>query len=772
MNMKNYNLIDINGTQLTDQEKFVLEQVENGDIADLVLQYGPDYRFRKIRAKFLEKLLIDEFEDITINKKRIQIVNAIIIGSLDLVSAEVSYLVLLGGCIFLENVIFHDAYFKKHLFLSGSFFIEDADFHRIRVDGNLFIRDAIFYGLVNLSGAHINRIFDANRAKFLGDEANFNSMTINDNAFFRGTFFNPTLDLSHTKIKGNLDFGPEKTNDKLQCSIFEKSATFFKAKIQKNFSGDLVQFIGTTSKGDFHGVEVEEDFVFRGAIFQGPVDFSFLKIKGSFAIENYNEYNTIQKTLFANMFDLSGSRIGKNLIGDYSRFSSKDSIPNFLGLKVEQTFSFVNAIFWGGAEFGYLEIGKQIILEQTIFLNRSKGVGFNSTKIVDSAFLNKAVFLGDVDFSFMRIGRQFNLDGSKFLNETALIKFNNIIIGDMISLIDSFFLHKVDLNYAVIKNRLNIMNAIFLNKEELSLNNISIKGDLICIDNIYNGGLSFTYANLHNFILRGKCHLSKCNFQGARIHGVFRIEGVIIDKFEASYFEVEGPSCFKKVRYENVVDLRDSSFQQLYLIDITWPKNRDAVWMDGLTYMAISTKEDQEEAEDWRKTLALLDNSRFNMQNYLQLESYFRRCGFEKRANKIFITGKRRNWRQREWWSLGKWFTLIFWDCLAGYGRKPWQILYLIVPLVALGAWLFPPEFASIFLESHKYINEMILSYPWLIKIFLSMDRFLPGVDLGLAKDWQPANICLLTWLYWYVLKIFGWITIPIALAAIYTRIK
>jgi hypothetical protein len=111
---------------------------------------------------------------------------------------------------------------------------------------------------------------------------------------------------------------------------------------------------------------------------------------------------------------------------------------------------------------------------------------------------------------------------------------------------------------------------------------------------------------------------------------------------------------------------------------------------------------------------------------------------------------------------------------LTGYGRKPWKVLWVIVPTVVFGAWLFPPEFTAKFTESHSWLRDMTASYPWIIKFLLSLDRFLPGVDLGVAKEWSPSStgICLLAFAYWYFLKLIGWITIPIALAAIYTRIK
>jgi hypothetical protein len=48
------------------------------------------------------------------------------------------------------------------------------------------------------------------------------------------------------------------------------------------------------------------------------------------------------------------------------------------------------------------------------------------------------------------------------------------------------------------------------------------------------------------------------------------------------------------------------------------------------------------------------------------------------------------------------------------------------------------------------------------VRILLSLDEFLPGVDLGLAKLWQISRISFPTLLYYHFHKIAGWILIPV----------
>jgi len=57
-----------------------------------------------------------------------------------------------------------------------------------------------------------------------------------------------------------------------------------------------------------------------------------------------------------------------------------------------------------------------------------------------------------------------------------------------------------------------------------------------------------------------------------------------------------------------------------------------------------------------------------------------------------------------------------------------------------------------------------------MVRGLLSLDGFLPGLNLGLARLWQLNKISYPTLLYYHFHKITGWILIPIGLAAIYSQ--
>ena len=59
-----------------------------------------------------------------------------------------------------------------------------------------------------------------------------------------------------------------------------------------------------------------------------------------------------------------------------------------------------------------------------------------------------------------------------------------------------------------------------------------------------------------------------------------------------------------------------------------------------------------------------------------------------------------------------------------------------------------------------------------MVRLLISIDLFLPAVDLGLAKELQISNLKFSQLLYFHVHKVAGWILILIGLAAITTKLK
>jgi hypothetical protein len=823
--MGKYNHISIDGIPLTEQERFVLEQAEKGEPADLKARFGEAEENRSLRARYLVELLSGELMGVVVHRRGIMIGNAVVSDPLDLQDAEVSLKVGLKGFTFQGPVTCQDACFKKHLNLSGSKFSGIVDCQRLVVEGSLFTEGTTFEGPVDLSGSQIRGLLWAVKAKFIDpgskanfnglkvgqnaffvevefhgavefrgaeiggqmamqgarflgmgkdQEADFNSLKVGESAFFDGSEFHLSADFSGLKVEKSCSLLPWLHENKEKPTIFRHSVTFAGSDVRGQFQAENTKFQGKGKKVNFNGLKVGQDVYFKNAEFQGPVDFVSANVERSFTFESVH---------------CNGQGI--------------DNLVSFNGIKVNQDAFFHNSFFYGPVVFVGADIGRQFSAKEAQFIGEDEEnqASFNAMKVGQNAFFDHTLFKWQVDFSGMHIGRQFSADGAQFnypdspaifhrlkVEQDAYFRgasFQGGAVFTMISIWGSLYLDplpeidglkrtkvggSVNFGGGSIGGQFLADSSCFGEKGDDSLanfNGLSVGQEMFFKGTIFEGRVHICYAHLLDVILEGNPAISEILLEDTRIGRKLEISKTTISKFHCKNLDVKGPATLREVNIPDEADFRYSSFQVLNLHDVNWPQNREKVFLEGLTYQAVS---DRDGEEGWWKLLDWVKGSRFNTQNYSQLEAYFSHCGHRGRADEVFISGKREAAKRLTWGK--KWLTRIFWGGLAGYGRKPWQVLYVILPLVALGTFLFAPEFTAKSLESYGWLNQMKPSHPWIIQFLLSLDRFLPGVDLGLAKEWSPVCVGLFSFVYWYFLKLAGWITIPIALAAIYTRIK
>jgi hypothetical protein len=694
--------------ECSEQEQWVLERLEQGEIADLKKQFGEAEEKRRLRAIFLEALLTDEIEEFKPRRQGIRITQAIMGEALNLENAEVVHIVGLDNFIFQEEVNFRDTRFHRYVFLNGSQFGKKADFHRMQVKLGLLCRKTVFRGPVDFGWTDIGGQFIATGAQFASQkhEANFNALKVGQSAFFDNAVF-----------QGPVDFGG--------------------AGIGGQFIANGVQFASQKHKTNFNGLKVGQDAFFRGAVFRGSVNCSGMLVKEGLHLTPLEESDRTYLTIFHKGANFGGTEIRRQLGAHSLRFLSESEPADFNGLKVGQLAFFDNAVFQGPVAFVTAAIGGQLSAKGAKFLNPEKEVSFGYLKVGQSAFFDNAVFQGPLSFVSVDIGEHFSVKGAQFQSqETAMF------VG------------------------LKVDKIAFFEGAEFA------------------GPVALKDAHLSDLLMGGN-PIPELDLERTRVERELKI-GIIEKKTEkkketeigivnARNLTVQGPTTLQNVTIKAEADFRDASFQQLNFTDVEWPVRKEGkarVWLDGIGFKALSTKKDPQEDENWNKILQWLSLARFNTQNYNRVDEYFQRCGLAPWAYKVFREGKKRGLSRRRWWEPGKYATRIFWGWLAGYGRKPARTLGLIIPLILIGAFLLEPQFAKDFSGTQSAFNAIVVDHDVFARCILSLDRFLPGVDLGLAKHWQPSHLGLWTWLYWYFLKIMGWITIPITLAAIYTKIK
>jgi uncharacterized protein YjbI with pentapeptide repeats len=508
---------------------------------------------------------------------------------------------------------------------------------------------------------------------------------------------------------------------------------------KKNLVVKQVMFDQTAN---FYRLHVGVDAFFGGTVFQGPVDFGGANIEGQFTLTG-------------------------------ARFSAQPQETNFNGLMVGQSLSLKKAVFAGGADFTRARIGGEFNAGGARF-EGSKRALFNGLKVGQHASLLQAVFQGPVDLGGAEIGGEFFADQAHFETKEHKVSFNGFKVGPRATFDGTVFQGPVDFSMATVAG-IFILNQVRFDNPEQKPNFFGLKvGQHAFIsDTTFRAGVSLVGTQFKNLMLNGSSETAlsykEVNLDGAQVDYSLIIGDLAVANLQAARLQVKGPAILKNLKISQKVDLRDSSLYSLKLIDVTWPAEEDQIWLEGLTYQALSAGEGP---RDWEKLLAWVRDSRFDTRNYSQLEAYFRHGGYQDRADEVYIQGKRREVMD-QWWRPDHLATLIFWDGLAGYGKKPSRAFWLSLIIVLVGTMFFDHRnFDPNFVGGWIWMLDGNVWRTAVVRFLLSLDEFLPGVDLGLAQLWQMSKISYPTLLYYHFQKISGWILVPIGLAAVFSQFR
>lgn len=486
---------------------------------------------------------------------------------------------------------------------------------------------------------------------------------------------------------------------------------------------------------NFYRLRVGVDAFFGETVFQGPADFGGANIEGQFTLAG-------------------------------ARFAAPSKEANFNGLTVGQSLSLKNAVFEGGADFTGAKIGGEMNAAGVHFA-ANKRAACNGIKVSQSASLLNAVFQGPVDLGGAEIGGEFYADQARFESKEGQVSFNGLKVGPKLSLDGTIFQGPVDFSMAAVAGLFIVHQARFAPKPNFF--GLKVEQHAFISESAFQAGVSLVGTQFKNLMLSGAAAGPEINLDAAQVDYSLIIADLQVDNLQATRLQVKGPAILKNLKISGKADLRDSSLFSLKLLDVNWPADAAQVWLEGLTYQALSAGEGP---QDWQILLTWLNHSRFDSRNYTQLATYFRQGGYQDRADEVYIQGRRREMME-QWWRPDHLATLIFWDGLAGYGRKPGRTFWLSLMIVMVGTLFFDHRnFDPSFLGGWSWLLNGNVWRTRVVRFFLSLDEFLPGVDLGLARLWQMSKISYPTLLYYHFHKISGWILVPIGLAAVYTQFK
>ncbi|MCK9374673.1 MAG: hypothetical protein M0P73_00835 [Syntrophobacterales bacterium] len=324
--------------QLTEPERWVLSQIEQGHPADLQ-GFGQETK-RRLRAAFLEKLLTNGFSNLRIPRQGVQISHAVIEGPLNLEYITIDHLLRLDDCTFPDAVTFKESHFKKDLSITNGKFLQPANFKGIKIDGSVFCNHTLFEAESVWRDAKISKELHADGAGFRSPtgKADFCGMEVGTSAFFKSAQFQgPVLfDLIH---------------------------------IGREFDAENAEFFSEAETANFNSMKVDQHALFTSTKFHGPVDFVL-------------------------------ARVGLQFCLDKAEFLNPVKVADFRNLKVGGTIFFRGAQFHGPVKFELADIGLNLRATGIKFLNQCQPQDFSKMKVGHKVFWDGALVCGNLDLSY------------------------------------------------------------------------------------------------------------------------------------------------------------------------------------------------------------------------------------------------------------------------------------------------------------------------------------------------------------------------------------
>ncbi len=530
----------------------------------------------------------------------------------------------------------------------------------------------------------------------------------------------------------------------------------------------LVKGFDSSSCPQYQGIQISH------AVIDEPLDLRNAEINYYTRLSQclFKQEVNCQNTYFKKPLDLSGSRF-------YAPVSFEE-------MKVDGDVNYNDAIFEKEVEWTAATIGGKFYAKRAEFCSKDKDAIFNGMKVNYTIYLTEAKFHGPVNFVVAATGRHLMADKAKFLNPKGLANFKSIKVGWGLNLNKSEFHGPVSFLSAEVNEEFRVQETKLLNNKRVNFSNLKVGQKFFFEPEAIRGDVNLSYGNYYDLEIgvskddKGNCKkitdISAINLEGAVIQRNLTLNCVNLSQLDASYLQVKGRAYFNQVAIKSSADFSNSALQNLLFEKVKWPEidkktKVRKVDLGELTYNRISfDKPDNKDyqQEDFEKIKDFVDASPFNTQSYIQVESFFKRIGKEAWANQIFMHMHNRELAEtKHWWDPSRWLEWFFWGVLAGYGRAPFRVFFVSLVLIIIGAYLYDP----LYLKQGKFATNGKISRSIIIRILLSLDRFLP-VELGLGKNWDHESRNFLIWFFFYLEMILGWILIPIALASIYSQLK
>jgi hypothetical protein len=461
-----------------------------------------------------------------------------------------------------------------------------------------------------------------------------------------------------------------------------------------------------------------------------------------------------RKVVFSGYADFASTKFNSQADFTGTEFNNKDKAVSFDGVKAIGDVSFDNATFAGGANFTKAEFESQVCMKKVKFINKSD-VAFFSIRISKDLSLDGSYFEGSASFMNSSFGG-VSITGAEFVDPNATILFGQISIENNFYLNDSAFMGQVNFYSCNIGQNFYCENTKFNSKKTtVHFFHMTINKDAFFANTSFNGQVAFGDMKIESLLA-----ISKTKFLSEDEIKIFSNQA---DYFTINETVFNGSVLFKKNTIgsllladtqfnskNGIVDLGDTSVRENIILERTVFKG--PIGLEGLRYGKISIRGDSNSTEG---LLQLLEQANYSQDAYTTLENSFRKQGYFKQADRVYIELRRRQGKELSSGIAKIWNRFL--DLSVGYGKNLHRVIYPIVFFTALGSILFRRKYMIPRGEETKCIRYFPLFY--------SIDLFLPVINMYWTKDWMPKKECAFLNFWMVVHAIAGWILIPLALA-------
>lgn len=690
----------------------------------------------------------------------------------------------------------------------------EVDFSELRCERSSSFRGAEFRGQTSFRAAQFlgNTSFGtmetpagpAPAARFLagcsfdsalfGGEADFASVQfaqVASPAVFSGGAFKGDARFAQARFAGGAVFAQTQ---------FEAVTDFQNARFQGNAAAAAASFQDCTLSGRTS---------FGGAQFAGSADF--------------------RNTRFGGEAAFNGTAFGAEALFTYARFERTVSFGALAGQQVP------GAVFADATIFSGVRFELDAFFEQVKFTATNRPVSFSSAVFAAETAFDGAQFAGDANFVRAQFGSAATFTEAAFLHPELTVQFNSIKAGKTLNFTGARFAGPLDFVAAEAVGPVQFAGVVFGGDAQFNAMTVErhaifgpigtnspthfkktadfiatrIGGQLDLAAARFEGEALFRGANLQRGLIlswrvgtTGQVHAAefraRADFRNVQAAERVQLAGVTFHDqvtFDATKWEV--PMAFEKVRFrkgasitraafpqgadfsaarfEGLLDLTDSTFRTLRLTTL-------AKWSDGPIELRGSTYEEFSGDVD-----ALLEAfTRADRPVFTRLEKSLRQVGRDDEADVVYLRSQSRervrNWDEHHY---GEWLFSSLYGLLGNYGVRPYRLLVFSAVLIWLGAVIFQLPGAVTHKDSVSGAALPTRRMSRFDAVALSICYFLP-VEFPLEEEWvatttpltyhlplmkkavrlRPAAIAN------FVLRLSGWIVVPLALAAVTGMLK